>query len=476
MLQTLLRPADAVDTLDRAMQIKPDDAALYSARAIVLEEMGQSEDALADSETALRLDPTHDRAHLAHAAALHGLRRPDEALDSFDRALAIAPGKVRLVAGRATLLYELDRFDDALAGCAQAKSLAPDDAEAAYTESTIHLATGEFERGWPAYEARWRRLGRATSRPEFAQPLWLGETDLAGKTILLHAEQGLGDTLQFCRYAPLVGQKATVVLEAQQPLMRLLGSLDGVARVIGKGEPLPDFDMHCPLMSLPLAFGTRLESIPNQVPYLHPDPVRVARWRQRLAALPGRRIGVVWAGSPQLGANRGSDLDRRRSISLGHLAGLRNVPGISLVSLQKDAPAIQTHAPPAGLAITDWTEELTDFAETAALVSGLDLVISVDTAVAHLAGAMGKPVWILHRFDACWRWLRGRDDSPWYPTARLFRQSTPGDWCGPIHALIGARDARSRAHRSTELSAMFLAAACARRTRLCLASGSCAAG
>jgi tetratricopeptide (TPR) repeat protein len=438
VLQSLLRHAEAIDALDRAMDIKPDDASLHIVRALVLEEMGRSEEALADSETALRLDPNNDRSHLAHAAALHGLHRPEEALGSFDRALAIAPNNVRLIAGRATLLYELDRFEEALAACALAKGLAPDDAEALCTESAIRLAVGDFEGGWPAYEWRWRRFDRASSRPEIDQPLWLGETDLTGKRILLHAEQGLGDTLQFCRYAPLVAQKAMVVLEVQQPLVRLLGSLGGVARIIGKGDPLPDVDFHCPLMSLPLAFGTRLENIPDEIPYLRPDPARVTAWQQRLAGLPGRHVGLVWAGSPALGGNRGSDLDRRRSITLDHLAGLREVPGIRLVSLQKGPPAVQTRSPPAGLDVTDWTDELTDFADTAALVAALDLIISVDTAVAHLAGALGKPVWILHRFDACWRWLRGREDSPWYPTARLFRQSTPADWSAPIRALIEA--------------------------------------
>ncbi len=250
----------------------------------------------------------------------------------------------------------------------------------------------------------------------------------ADRTILLHAEQGYGDTLQFCRYVPLVAQRARVVLGVPTALRRLMASLPGDKLIVTEDDALPPFDLHCPLLSLPLAFGTTLATIPATIPYLRADRLLTARWRKRLTALPGLKVGLVWAGESSQAMADAQARDRRRSIPLARLARLGDVPRVSLVSLQKGAAATQAREPPAGLTIHDWTDELTDFADTAALVAGLDLVISVDTAVAHLAGALGKPVWVLNRADACWRWLRDRSDSPWYPTVRLFRQPTHGDW------------------------------------------------
>jgi hypothetical protein len=239
----------------------------------------------------------------------------------------------------------------------------------------------------------------------------------------------MGDTLQFCRYAPLLAARgATVLLRTPEPLQRLLRTLDGVSQVLSETEPPPPFDLHCPLMSLPLACGTLVETIPATVPYLRADPAAAARWRERLRPLPGLRVGLVWGGNPRPGDPGANAVDRRRSIGLARLAPLTGIPGVSFVSLQKGAAAALAAAPPAGMALHDWTDELTDFADTAALVAALDLVISVDTSVVHLAGALARPVWVLNRFALCWRWLRGRTDSPWYPTARLFRQPAPGDW------------------------------------------------
>jgi ADP-heptose:LPS heptosyltransferase len=228
-----------------------------------------------------------------------------------------------------------------------------------------------------------------------------------------------------------------VVLEVGKPLVRLMATLEGVAQVISGGDPLPHIDRHCPLLSLPLAFGTTLETIPPPA-RLRPDPIQVAHWRQRLGALPGRRVGLVWEGSSLKRHPEGRAADRRRSITLAHFAPLGRVHGNSFVSLQTGAAAAQTAAPPPGLLVHDFTSELTDFADTAALIIGLDLVITVDTAVAHLAGTLGKPVWILTQFDADWRWLLHRDDSPWYPSARLFRQSSFGDWNGAIAEVTAA--------------------------------------
>jgi len=242
--------------------------------------------------------------------------------------------------------------------------------------------------------------------------------------------------LQFCRYVPMLARRARVILEAPRPLVRLLSGLEGVAAIVAEGEPPPEYDGWIPLMSLPLAFGATLGTIPRSIPYLHADPERSAMWKARLGALPGRKVGLVWAGSPRHGQPRANLIDRRRSMPLSHYAPLAGVPGISLISLQKGDASGQ--APPDGTRLHDWTGELHDFADTAALVDALDLVVSVDTSVVHLAGALGKPVWVLNRYDQCWRWLWGRTDSPWYPTARLFQQRTPGDWAGVVSDVADA--------------------------------------
>jgi hypothetical protein len=249
---------------------------------------------------------------------------------------------------------------------------------------------------------------------------------LDGRVLLVHAEQGLGDTLQFCRYMALFQPDDQVILEAQRPLLRLLGTAPGVKTLVASGDPLPPFDMHCPLLTLPVAFGTNLETIPATIPYLHADPAEAARWRDRLAGVRGLRVGLVWAGKPDL-----QEVDRKRSLRFAQIEPILGLEGITYVSLQKGPAAVQQlsesrHAS----AVLDWTGELEDFAATAALIESLDLVIGVDTSVVHLAGALGKPVWLLNRFNTCWRWLLDRDDSPWYPTLRQFRQTQPGDWDG----------------------------------------------
>jgi len=277
------------------------------------------------------------------------------------------------------------------------------------------------------------------SARDFALPLWNGEA-IGDRVILLHAEQGFGDTLQFCRYVPRMPDGAKVVLEVQRPLVGLLSRLPGITTIVARGETLPRFDLHCPLMSLPRAFGTTLETIPGTTPYVAADPRRAVSWRERLAGLDGLRVGLVWAGSRRSGPELLA-VDRRRSIGLETMASLGEVPGVSFISLQKGEPGAQSGNPPRGMALQDFTAKLRDFEDTAALIDGLDLVISVDTAVAHLAGALGKPVWLLNRFDTCWRWLLNREDSPWYPLLRQFRQPSSGDWNTPMRA---AQDALQR--------------------------------
>ena len=422
------RPEEALASLDRALALRPDYAEALNNRGNALRALDRNQDALESYDRAIALRPDFADAFSNRGNLLQDLDRHEEALSSHDRAIALRPDHVDALANRGVALRALGRHAQALASYDRALALSPAHATARSNRSLCLLQMGEMARGWVEHEWRWQTPRMEAGGRRFAQPPWRGAEDPAGKTILLHAEQGFGDTLQFCRYvAPVSARGGRVVLEAARPLARLLARLDGVAEVISRGDPLPPFDLHCPLMSLPLAFATTLESIPPPA-RLAVDQASVAAWRRRLAALPGRHVGLVWRGSPLKRHPEDRAADRRRSITLAHFAPLAAVPGVSFVSLQKGEAARQTAAPPPGLTVHDFTGELGDFADTAALVAALDLVISVDTAVAHLAGTLDRPVWILTPFDADWRWLLGRSDSPWYPTARLFRQPRPGDW------------------------------------------------
>jgi hypothetical protein len=310
---------------------------------------------------------------------------------------------------------------------------------ATYDKAVLLILLGDLSAGLRLHERRWDLL-KGEFQPKSAQPLWLGETSITGKVLYLHREQGLGDTLQFCRYATLAAQAgAQVILEVESTLVRLISTLQGVARVIAEDDPVPDHDLRCPIMSLPLAFGTTIETIPAETPYLRADPSDTETWRDRLQDVKGKKVGLIWAGSSRTGLGAGvMAADRRRSLPLAKLAPVMSVAGCTFFSLQLGPPAEQARHAPGGMVLHDHTAELHDFADTAALVENLDLVISVDTSPAHLAGAMGKPVWLLNRFDTCWRWFLDREDSPWYPTMRIFRQPQPGDWDSVIHALAAA--------------------------------------
>jgi hypothetical protein len=292
---------------------------------------------------------------------------------------------------------------------------------------------------WLGLEER-LRLPTAEATRHFPQNRWHGEPGIEGRRILLHAEAGLGNTIQFVRYAPLVATLgATVLLAVQPELKPLLTGMPGVESVHGPLGAWPEFDLHCPLMSLPMAFATTEQTIPRQVPYLAVDPDAIASWQTILpapAGAQGLRIGLVWAGASRPQQPHAAAIDRRRSMALAQMAPLGGVPGNVFVSLQLGPAAAQIETAP--FPLLDVAARLTDFAETAALVEALDLIIAVDTAVAHLAGALGKPVWLLSRHDACWRWGRDRDDSPWYPTMRLFRQTTPGDWAGVMERVAAS--------------------------------------
>jgi hypothetical protein len=352
---------------------------------------------------------------------LHKLRRPEEALASHDSALASRPDWAEALTNRGVALYDLKRFDEARASYDRAIALRPDYADAHFFKGLSSLVTGDFERGWVEYE--WRRKApsaRITAR-DFPQPLWLGEDGIAGKTILFHSEQGFGDTIQFCRYVPLVATRdVRVIMEVEEPLRELIAGLAGTTQVIAKGDPLPDFDFQCPLPSLPLAFKTRPETIPSSAPYLHVPTQALEYWGALLGTKRSPRIGLAWAG------NAKHVRDGERSMRLCDLLPLLDIDA-TFVSLQKEVRAGDAEML-ASCDMLQFSQELGDFSDTAALISQLDLVISVDTSVAHLAGALGKPVWILLTHAPDWRWLLDRDDSPWYPSARLFRQHETREW------------------------------------------------
>lgn len=375
---------------------------------------------------ALRLDPT-DATIQANLATLLKGADPVIAERGFRRALAGDPALAEALFGYANLLCPQGRVADGAVLYARAVACRPDFAEAHEAHAHALLLLGRFAEGWAEYEWRWRVPSFPTERHRFRQPLWTGEPP-EGRTILVHSEQGLGDTLQFARYLPLLAERgATVVFQllgSHRPLRRLMGSLSGVERVTVRGDSLPAFDLHVPLLSLPHRLGGDPRHLPPCVPYLEPPGEAVAAWRKRLAGAPGLRVGLVWAGRPEH-AN-----DAARSLSLAALAPLLTTPGVSWFSLQK-GPAAEAFATLPPGTVTDLAPDLSDFAAAAALIEALDLVITVDTSVCHLAGALGKPVWVLSCFDGCWRWLLNREDTPWYPTMRLFGQARPGEW-GPV--------------------------------------------
>jgi tetratricopeptide (TPR) repeat protein len=438
LLRDLQRPDAALESFDRAIALRPDYAEAYSDRGNALHDLGRSPGALDSYARAIALRPDYAEAFNNRGNALHDLDRHQEALASYARALALRPDYPDALANRAGVLSVLGEHTAALQSYEQALVRQPDHPAARFGRSFCLLQQGDLARGWPEYEWRWRMPRQTERTGRLAQPPWLGAEPLGGKTILVHAEQGFGDTLQFCRYAtPLAERAAHVLLVVPRPLARLLVTLDGPAKVLSAGDRLPSFDLHCPLLSLPLALGTTLGTIPPPA-RLTPPPDRVAAWDKRLAPLPTPRIGLCWAGSPRHDDPVARAIDRRRSITLAHYAPLAGVSGATFVALQKGEAAAQATDPPAGLPVHDWTAELRDFADTAALIEALDLVITVDTAVAHLAATLGKPTWILNRLYACWRWLLDRNDSPWYPTVRLFRQPAPGDWRTVIDAVSTA--------------------------------------
>jgi tetratricopeptide (TPR) repeat protein len=444
VLRTLERFPEALASHDAALVLDSAFVPAHDNRGATLQAMHHYQDALAAHEHALALNPSLAAAHNNRATALQALERYDEALAGYDAAIALRPDDADAMGNRAVPLQMTGRAADAMAGYDAALAIRPNDIGLRFNASLCRLLLGDLEAGWRDFEFRWDSALMAPDRRDLGRPRWSGETT---GTVLLHAEQGFGDTIQFCRYAPMVADRGVhVVLEVQQGLVRLMRRLDPRITVLARGATLPAFDWHCPLMSLPLALGTPIIA----KPYLHADTDLTEEWRRRLSALPGRKVGLVWAGSPRRQTPVLTAADRRRSIAPRRLVPLASVPGITLVSLQKGEAAAGAQS--SGLDLLDFTGELADFDDTAALVAELDLVISVDTAVAHLAGGLGVPVWVLNRFDTCWRWMLGRSDSPWYESATVFRQPAPGDWDSVVRAVaaeLGGNNGQdNEAHRS----------------------------
>jgi tetratricopeptide (TPR) repeat protein len=437
VLQELSRPAEALVEFERAILLQSDHEEALIGRATALVTLGRTAEAMAALDRAVAVHPGSANAYRCFGNSMHVLGHHQESHFWHEKALSVDPRDVGAIVGLGDALAALGRHRAALTRYAEATAIQPDCADAHYGAAGCHLVLGDLANGWRLFEWRWKIRLAASARPPFRGPPWLGESDVCGTTILLWADMGHGDTLQFVRYAPLlVARGARVVLAVQSALVPLLKRIAGVSEVIPVGAELPPYDLHCPINSLPLAFGTTLEGIPAAVPYVSAVPACVEMWRDRLAALPGRKVGLVWAGNPV------HPLDRLRSLPPTRLVPLGSVPNVTFVSLQKGTGAQQARNVPTEVRLHDWSNELSDFSDTAALIDALDLVIGVDTAVVHLAGALGKPVWMLNRYNTCWRWLTDRDDSPWYPSMRLFRQPAPHDWPSVVARVCAALQER----------------------------------
>jgi len=426
---------DAGWALTRALGINPNQARAHNDLGETLRARGRNEDALAHLERAIVLEPSLAHAYGNLAAVLVALDRPQDALRWSQESLHRATDKAVAHCDLGSVFGRLGRTREAIRQYDLALELQPGNPRAHYFRSLMRLTLGLMPDAWAEHEARLALPASLSGARGFAETRWTGQEDLAGRTILLHAEQGLGDTIQFVRYVPLVAARgATVLVEVQRGLRALCATIPGAARVFEAGDPLPRFDLHCPLMSLPAAFGTDLGSIPASVPYLPVDASIHADWSRTLGPWRKMRVGLAWSGSAQHAA------DRNRSASLEVLAPLLNRSDIDCHVIQRDVREADRQAMTKFPYLRDHSAGLTDFSQTAALVASMDLVIAVDTAVAHLAGILNVPTWVMLAHSADWRWMRDRDDSPWYPSLRLFRQKQRGDWASVIEQVCANLD------------------------------------
>lgn len=444
----------ALDHFNQILQLSPRDSQALYGCCVALKALNQREPLLAYTNRLFKAGTAYHEAaqpqqalfcfekvlalgfeappiYLNCGLLLRKLGRREEALAYFEQACGAAPGDLNAALVRALLLQEMNRHREALAAYQRALELDPNNYHAHFNAYASHLVLGEFEPGWKKFGWRWRHTPDRRLLGGFSEKLWNGEPALDGKTIMLYAEHGQGDAIQFCRFAQQVAQRgATVILMVQPSLKTILTGVAGVHQVLAQDEPIPPFDYHCPLMNLPEALGITLDTIPADLPYLQADPLRVSAWAGRLGPRDGRlRVGLVWAGEARPDPDELA-MNRRRSILFEQFAPLLDLPGIAFYSVQKGIEAQrQLQQNPRRERVLDFSDGFTDFAETAAMLEQLDLLLTVDTGVAHLAAALGRPVWLLNRFDTCWRWLLERDDTPWYPgVMRIFRQPSAGDW------------------------------------------------
>ncbi|MDF0583775.1 tetratricopeptide repeat protein [Bradyrhizobium yuanmingense] len=427
--------AEALAYLNHSVSLLPDNAQLLHTRALVLNGLGRIEEATADCRRAVQLDPKNADTLGNLGALLRAQGHLEEALSFFDRSLKIKPNAGKAIVGRASVLADLGRVEEAMSAYKRSAAILSEHSRSVWNLALLQMLTGDFKRGLKGMQARWDVPGLPNGYPPLPGPKWLGDGEIAGKTILVCADEGLGDAIQLVRYIPLLASRgARVVLIVQDALRPLLSNMEGVSECLpgSSGARLPPFDLHCPLSNLPLIFGTRLETIPAAVSYLPlPSQERVQAWESRLGPRARRRVGLVWSGNPE------HLNDHNRSIPFHMLTGLLD-DRVSFVSLQKDVRPNDRAELLARTDIFDAAQHLTDFAETAALISCLDLVITVDTSVAHLSAALGKPTWILLPFMPDYRWLLNREDSPWYPTARLFRQTHAREYASVVRRVSEA--------------------------------------
>ncbi|HEX7641189.1 MAG TPA: tetratricopeptide repeat protein [Burkholderiaceae bacterium] len=421
-------------SLERLLALRPELPQAQSNLGLCLLGLGELQPAEACFQRVLQLAPGDIGARINLANTLRIRGKAEEARSVLESVIRDAPQSAEALNNLGTVLQDLGQAQAASERLEAALKLAPDSAQVRWNLSLSQLLLGMEAAGWANFEARWEgcaNLAGAYSKPRARA--WQGES-VQGKVMLLWAEQGFGDTLQFIRFAQALAERgATVVAEVQPELQTLIAGVPGISQAIARGQDLPDYDFHCPLMSLPLHLGPGSY---GTVPYLHTDRDRAALWKTKLEGYRRPRIGLVWAGKSRLQNAELDAIDRRRSISLTQLAPLTTVPDCSFFSLQKGGAAIELRN--IALPIHDFSAQWQDFADTAAFIDNLDLVISVDTAVAHLAGALGKPVWLLNRFDTCWRWGKDRMDTPWYPSVRQFRQAAPGNWETPLKEVMAA--------------------------------------
>ena len=421
-LKDLKRLEEAIASYDMAIQIKPDYAEAYNNRGNALKDLKRLEESIASYDMAIQIKPDYAEAYNNRGNALKERRKIDAAIRDYSQAIDLKPNCFEAFNNQGNGLKEKKQLSAAIASYNKAIEIKPDFAEAYWNKSLALLLSGDYINGWEFYEWRWQRHEFASLKRDFLQPLWLGTPSLLNKSILLHGEQGFGDTIQFFRYAKLVSDLgAKVILEVQKPLITLLEDLDGIAFATTRGEKLPEFDFHCPLMSLPHALKTTVDTIPTRNPYILSKLAKVAIWETKLGKRIKPRVGVVWSG------NRRHKNDHARSISLKQL--LLYLPeNCQYISLQKGLSLAEGKLLHENPQILNFAHELHDFSDTAALTELLDCIVSVDTSVAHLAAAMGKKTWVLLPNDPDWRWFLDREDSPWYPTIKLYRQPVPGDW------------------------------------------------